>query len=46
MARPLRRFTVSEYERMAAAGILGEDDQVELIAGEIVEMRPIGGRHV
>ncbi|HET8625779.1 MAG TPA: Uma2 family endonuclease [Thermomicrobiales bacterium] len=41
-----RRFTTAEYEQMAAAGILGEDDRVELVAGEIVAMSPVGGRHV
>lgn len=40
-----RKFTVDEYERMGQAGILGEDDRVELIEGEIVEMTPIGDRH-
>lgn len=39
------RFTVEEFHQMAQAGILSEDDRVELLEGEIVEMTPIGSRH-
>ncbi len=40
-----RLFTVDEYYKMAQAGILHEDDRLELIEGEIVEMAAIGSRH-
>ena len=43
---PVRRFTVAEYYAMAEAGILTEDDRVELLDGVIVEMAPVGSRHV
>lgn len=41
-----RRFNVEEYHRMGEVGILGEDDRVELVGGELVEMAPIGTRHL
>src|SRR5262249_28514161 len=40
-----RRWTRREYDRMVEAGILGEDDPVELIDGEIVKMAPEGRPH-
>lgn len=40
-----RKFTVEQYHKMLESGILTENDRVELIAGEIVEMSPIGTKH-
>lgn len=40
-----RKFTVKQYHKMVDAGILNEDDRVELIRGEIIQMTPIGRRH-
>lgn len=40
------RFTVEEFQRMGEIGILSPEDRVELIEGEIVEMTPVGSRHV
>ena len=39
-------WTVDEYEQMISAGILGEDDRLELIQGEIVKLPPIGSLHI
>jgi Uma2 family endonuclease len=40
------RFSVEDFHRMAEAGILSEDDRVELIRGEVVELSPVGKRHM
>jgi Uma2 family endonuclease len=42
---PRRRFTVAELEQMTAAGILQEDERIELIGGDIVPMSPKGRHH-
>jgi Uma2 family endonuclease len=41
-----RLFTAEEYHTLLHAGILTEDDRVELINGRIVTMTPIGPPHI
>lgn len=40
-----RRLSVEEYHRMIEAGILGEDERVELLEGVIVAMPPQNDPH-
>ena len=40
------RFTVDEYLALGAAGILTKEERVELLDGEIIQMAPIGNRHL
>jgi Uma2 family endonuclease len=42
---PRHRLSVDDYHRLGQAGILGEDDRVELLEGQLIEMSPIGPRH-
>jgi hypothetical protein len=37
---PRRRFTVAEVEAMVAAGVMEEDERVELIGGNWFRCRP------
>ena len=42
---PRHRLTVRDYHRLGEAGVLGENDRVELLEGQLVDMSPIGPRH-
>lgn len=39
-------FTRRDYHRMIEAGVLTEDDRVELINGNIIAKSPVGSRHL
>ena len=39
------KLTAEQYQRMGEAGILHEDDRVELLEGELYEVAPIGDWH-
>jgi len=41
-----RKLSLDEFHRIGAAGILSDDDRIELIDGEMIEMAPIGTRHL
>jgi Uma2 family endonuclease len=46
LERPRRPFSVAEYHRMGESGVLGNQDRLELIHGDVLMMSPIGPRHV
>ena len=39
------KLSVEDYHKLGAAGILTEDNRVELINGELIDMAPIGSLH-
>jgi len=43
---PVHPLTVDDLAAMVAAGILGEDDRVELLDGVLIEMSPHGEPHM
>ncbi len=45
VAAPHYRFTVDDFARMGESGIIGHDERVELIDGEVRQMSPIGSLH-
>ena len=42
---PRRRFSVAEVEAMVVAGVMDEDERIELIGGELVPMSSKGIQH-
>ena len=41
-----RKLTADEYQRMGQTGIIGSEERVELLDGEIYTMAPIGDDHI
>ena len=41
-----RAFTIDDVEAMVRAGILRNDEHIELIEGQIVKMHAQGARHI
>jgi Uma2 family endonuclease len=42
---PVHRLSVEDVYKMVAAGVLDEDDRIELVQGVLVDMTPIGAPH-
>lgn len=40
-----RRWTRVEYERLVDVGVLGEDEPIELLGGQMIVSEPKGSRH-
>ncbi len=43
---PRRVLTVDDFHRMGEVGLLGPDERIELIHGDLITMAPIGGPHL
>jgi len=44
-AKP-RRWTCADFDKMAEAGILTQEERVELIDGEVIALPPMGPEHI
>jgi Uma2 family endonuclease len=42
---PRHRLTIRDYHRLGEASVLGEDDRIELLEGQLIDMSAIGPRH-
>jgi Uma2 family endonuclease len=40
------KMTVEDFRKMGTAGILSDNERIELIDGELIDTAPIGTRHV
>jgi Uma2 family endonuclease len=45
IAAAKHKFSVLDFHQMAEAGILDQDDRVELIEGELFDLAPVGSKH-
>lgn len=45
IAAPIHRLSVEDVSRMVEAGVLAENERVELVEGVLVDMMPIGAEH-
>src|SRR5687767_3229793 len=45
LALTRHKLSIHDYHQMGKAGILGENNRVELIDGELIDMAPIGSLH-
>lgn len=41
----VRRWSVDDYHAMVASGVIGPDERVELIDGEVIETSAMSARH-
>lgn len=44
-APAVHSFTVDDFHRFSASGVLGPEDPGELIAGQVYGMAPVGAPH-
>ncbi|HWH10447.1 MAG TPA: Uma2 family endonuclease [Solirubrobacteraceae bacterium] len=42
---PVHRLSIEDVYRMVEAGVLDEDDRIELVQGVLIDMVPIGAEH-